>query len=528
MRTAFLYLAMLLAAAPFPVCPQDNRPPAAAEQPKFDILEFVIEGNSVLPVIAVERAVMPYLGERKTIDDVERARSALEKAYQAAGFLTVVVDIPEQKVDNGMVRLRATEGRVERLRITGSRYYTLGGIRSKVPELAKDSIPNFPEVQRQLAQLNRSEDRRVTPILKSGKTPGTVEIDLKVEDRLPFHGELELNNRSSANTKSLRAAGSVRYDNLWQRDHSVGVAYQTTPQKLSEVQVLSGTYVVPNVHDDHLLALYGVKSNSDLAAIGALNVVGRGRIYGARYIIPMQGSDTLVRSFTLGIDHKRFDDTVNLTEAGGFSTPITYTPMVAQISQTLREKQATTQFGATATFAPRGIFGNSDDEFQAKRARALSNFLAVKAELSRQQTVAGPFRVYAKVDGQLASGALISNEQFVAGGAETVRGYREAEQIGDDGVHGTLELRYVLAEAAREARLNDFHVHAFVDAAASRVREPLPEERSHAQLASTGLGFRLRAYRGVRLQADAAYVLRATTFTKSGDIRVGFRLAYEF
>src|SRR5262245_8674753 len=75
------------------------------EKPKFDIFEYQISGNTVLPTLAIEKAVYPFLGPGKSIDDVQKAREALEKAYQSAGYLTVFVDIPEQTVEGGIVRL---------------------------------------------------------------------------------------------------------------------------------------------------------------------------------------------------------------------------------------------------------------------------------------------------------------------------------------------------------------------------------------------------------------------------------------
>jgi len=129
----------------------------------FDVMEYRVEGNNVLQAIDIERAVYPFLGERKTIKDVEAAREALEKAYHDKGYLTVLVNIPEQRVSRGVVTLNVTEAPVGRLRIVGSRYFSLGYIRDTVPALAEGSVPNFPEVQKQLAQVNRSSDRRVTP-----------------------------------------------------------------------------------------------------------------------------------------------------------------------------------------------------------------------------------------------------------------------------------------------------------------------------------------------------------------------------
>ena len=168
---------------------------------------------------------------------MEQARQALEQAYRDAGYPTVFVDIPEQDVKGGVVRLQVTEGRIERLRITGSRYYSLGKITSEVPSLAAGGIPKMEQVQTELEQINRaSPDRSVAPVLRAGKTPGMVEVELKVKDEVPLHGALEVNNRNTADTTSTRVLGSLRYDNLWQKFHSVSVQYQTAPENTDEVE----------------------------------------------------------------------------------------------------------------------------------------------------------------------------------------------------------------------------------------------------------------------------------------------------
>ena len=50
----------------------------------------------MLSATRIEEAVYPYLGEDKTIADVEATRTALEKAYRDAGYLTVLVGIPSR------------------------------------------------------------------------------------------------------------------------------------------------------------------------------------------------------------------------------------------------------------------------------------------------------------------------------------------------------------------------------------------------------------------------------------------------
>src|SRR3979411_2608107 len=98
------------APAPAPT-PAPVQPPA---QQQFDVLEYRVLGNTVLPTRDIERLLYPLLGPAKILTDVEAARTALEKLYHDSGFATVYVDIPPQNVTEGVVRLRPTEGRLER------------------------------------------------------------------------------------------------------------------------------------------------------------------------------------------------------------------------------------------------------------------------------------------------------------------------------------------------------------------------------------------------------------------------------
>src|SRR5262245_35322416 len=90
---------------------------ADAEARRIDVLEYLIEGNTVLPAAEIEAAVQPYLGPQRSVADVSKAREALEQAYRKKGFQTVGVEIPEQDVRSGIVRLNVVELSVGRLRV---------------------------------------------------------------------------------------------------------------------------------------------------------------------------------------------------------------------------------------------------------------------------------------------------------------------------------------------------------------------------------------------------------------------------
>lgn len=145
---------------------------AAKTEATFDIVEFRVLGTHILPRPAIEKAVYPFLGPKRTIDTVKQAADALEKAYKDAGYGAVFVDIPEQEVADGLVRLKVTEGKLESVHVRGERYYSRRQILAALPALAPGTPPSLPALQQQLGELNaRTPDRAVTPVLKAGSEP---------------------------------------------------------------------------------------------------------------------------------------------------------------------------------------------------------------------------------------------------------------------------------------------------------------------------------------------------------------------
>ena len=499
---------------------------ARSRDPRFDILEYRVVGNTRLPRLDIEKAVYPFLGPHRSIKDVEDARLSLERAYQKAGYLTVLVYIPEQKVQRGVVRLQVVEGKVGELRVSGNRYFAAGVIRESVPSLAPGVVPSIPTVEKQMIALNKTPDRRVTPALSPGEQPGAVDVDLKVVDQLPLHGSVDLNNNYTPNTTALRLNAGLRYDNLWQREHSIGVSVQVSPQQMQDSLVYSGSYSLP-VGGDAVLAFYGLHSNSNAATVG-LDVVGAGTIFGARGIIPLQPlAGGYTHNVTLGIDHKDLDEMVQFGGAT-VETPISYTPFLIQYSGAQNGSRGTTQFQLSLNFAPRiEILSNSDTEFENNRFLAQASYVYLRGDISRTQVLPKGWSVYAALGGQVADQPLVSSEQFAVGGVATVRGYLDAEVLGDNGLRGRFEL-HTPSLTGTGLHLDDFYLLAFLDGAEVHVLDPLPTQTSSFHIASGGIGLRMRARGHIDIAADLAYPFYDSTYTRAGDPRIQFSLAYRF
>lgn len=504
---------------------------AVEDKPKFNVFEFKVNGNTVLEKGKVEEAVYQFLGETKTIDDVELARAALEKTYQDAGYLTVSVSIPQQEVGSGIVTLQVTEGKVERLRVKDSKFSSLAEIKSRVTEFEEGKVPHFPTAQQQLGTVNRGQNRQVTPILRPGKTPGKVEVDLKVQDQFPLHGSLELNDKYSPNTTHTRLNGNVRYENLWQKDHSVSLGFQVSPQDFDEVKVLSGTYVIPRLNGDYLAA-YGVISKSDISAVGDVNVVGDGYIAGLRYIHPLPLLENYYHSATFGADYKNFKESVMLLGADGGKTPIAYSAFSLGYDGTYQAKTFQTQFNLGLNFALRAL-GNSEREFAEKRSQAQPNYAYLKADLKHTQKLPLDWTLFANVGGQIANGPLISSEQFAIGGVDSVRGYMESNALGDNGLATSVELRTPpIKKFIKDNHTSDYikelYAYTFFDAGRVSIYEPLPSQNKSSSLLSLGLGFTFKGTKGILAGLDFAHALKDAGEVRAGDNRLHFRVGYEW
>lgn len=506
-----------------------NTPPLTGEgepaAPTLFIQEFRVFGSKQLTQQEIGEVVYPYLGPGRTADDVEKARAALEKAYQEKGFQTVAVEVPEQSGRGGIIALKVSESSVGRLRIKGSRFFSPTHIKNGVSELAEGNVPNFNKVAEQIVALNQNADRTVTPVLRPGVVPGTVDVDLVVKDKLPLHGNLELNNRYSANTTPLRLNAGLNYNNLWQLNHSIGFSFQIAPERVSDALVYSGYYIARAPQIPWLgLMVQGTRQNSEVSTLGGGASAGNGEIIGARLLFSLPSGQGFFQSLSFGMDYKHFtqDLTVGDTVTG---SPVTYYPFNLTYNSAWVGKGYSTELTAGVTFSFRGL-GSDVEEFDNRRYNGDGSFFYFRGSLNHTRDLPLGFQLFGEVQGQASADALVDSEQFSGGGLDTVRGYLESEVLGDNAIVGSFEVRS--PSFPQWFGVNEWRVYGFTDGAVLTLNDPLPGQEAQFNLASVGLGSRLRLFKHLNGSLDAGFPLISQTYTSAGDVLLTFRLWGDF
>jgi len=500
----------------------------------------------VLDNRAIERSVYPYLGSNKTMSDIEGARGALEKAYADAGYQTVYVTIPKQTVKDGIVRLKAVEAKLGEVRIKSGNWVSDDAVREALPSLTPGTVPNLKDVNKDLTALNgRSNDLQVTPQMKQGAAPATIDVDLAVQDKLAVHGGVEINNRYSRDTHQYRVQAYLSYDNLWGLSHSISGLYNVAPENMADGEVYALTYTAPVPGSDVKLSLTGLRSDSNVDTVGSTGVLGKGWSVTFAAVAPL-GTLSLFNEgdyfhyLQFSGAYKRFTNVVSQTSAAttgsGTTTtadtaPITYYPLSVGYNGSWHDTLDQVGFGLSANFAFRHL-GSNQTGYDYTRFGADGNWFYLKGNASWLRNLPWGFDLYAAGSGQFANGPLISNEQFSLGGDGSVRGYLQSEGLGDKGVQGTFEVRGPnLAAYAHQDWFNELRLVAFLDGGRTWLADPLKDQQSIFSMLSTGVGATTEMFDHLYGSVYGAWALHKagpSAITPYGQSRIQFRVWTEF
>jgi len=506
---------------------------AASNGATIFINEYRVDGARKLARRAIEEAVYPFLGPGRTKEDVEQARAALEQAYHDRGFQTVAVQVPEQQVKRGIIHLQVVERTVGRLRVKGARYSSPKQIKAMTPSLAEGAVIDFNQVPADIVALNQLPDRQVTPSLRAGAAPDTVDVDLEVKEKAPLHASAELNNRHGPDTTALRVNASVSATNLWQAGHGAGLSFQISPQDTSEVKVFSGYYLSRFPGNDWFtLMASGTKQDSNVSTLGNTAVAGRGTTAGLRANFSLPAGKEFSHSANVGLNYKHFDQKVQLAATGTTAateivTPITYYPLDANYAATWQGKRATTEFNTGVTFHVRGL-GSDTSQFANNRYKADASFLYWHGDLAQTRELPGGLQLFGKVQGQIADQPLLSGEQASGGGLATARGYLEAEAVGDNAFFGSLELRSPSMLGLLSSRKGDWRFYIFSDAGWLKVNDPLPDQKNHFDFLSYGVGTRIRFMDHFDGSVTASFPQLKVGQTQAHSSRITFKAEFDY
>ncbi|HYE63428.1 MAG TPA: ShlB/FhaC/HecB family hemolysin secretion/activation protein [Phycisphaerales bacterium] len=451
-------------------------------------------------------------------------------------------------------------------------------IRTQSP-LDAGSLLHKEELDEFLFRLNRHPGRRVDVAVAPGDKPGEVLVDYLVAESRPWSVYAQISNTGTRATNTWRERFGFVHNQLTNHDDILRVDYITGG--FTDAHSLSLNYEFPILSDQVRVRLYGTYSTFEASDVG----FNAERFSGTTWAGGAELSTLLFQRRELFIDglagirvsNVQVENTVtNLEGSETFALPY----VGLRLDRTTESMG--TYGGVTFEYQVPELAGTDEEEISNLGRRdadvewpmlkwSLEHSFYLEPLLNPSgyagTSDSGPLtlahEISASVRGQYAFGQrVIANEEEVAGGFYSVRGYPESAVAGDSAVIGTLEYRFHLprilpisdagrwrwwGESPESARATpswlgenfrmapqqafgrpdwDLIFRAFVDGAVVRSSQPRPPGEENDTLLGAGVGIEYQFKRNVSARLDLGVPLDETKdgVTSPGDARLHFSL----
>jgi hemolysin activation/secretion protein len=482
----------------------------SALNPSGVSLDTVSSGVSApgLPLLAGDAfasQIRPYIGRPLTRADLDAIIRLVREKYRANERPFIDVTAPPQNVQNGVIQIIVTEYRVDKVTVSGARYFSASTIEA-MGDLKSGEGLTLPRFREALDDYNSNPFLTVSAVVRPGAETGTTDVDLQAQDRFPAQVYVGYDNQG------VRSLGQDE----WYVGGSLGnvfglgqvLSYQYTESFTGRYVSHSLSDVVPLDPNDKLLffGAYAIQT-PDLGVF--FNSVGHSGQASIRWVRELPAGSWFKENVQVGYDFKTansnleflgFDILSNNIEVDQF-------PFIYDFNE--HDKGGTTDIENTFVYSPGNMTpGNTDFELRQLVPFADATYVYDHLALTRTAFLPYGLTAIARASAQLASANLPNSEQLAAGGIGSVRGYDTNAVLGSEGVLLSGELR---APAFSPLRLMGVTTHeadqlqfgVFWDYADVLQHNAFPDVPPSNTLSSVGFNAHYNVGRFFNLQIEA-------------------------
>jgi hemolysin activation/secretion protein len=464
----------------------------------FVLSGVVIAGNTVLDAAALAPAYEDQLARDLDLAAVNAILARITASYRARGYVLSHAVAPPQALAGGILRIQVIEGYVERVMFSGADARS-ARLQPYFASVTAERPLRLATLERAILLANDLPGLHVAPTLTPiDAAAGSYALALQLDYR-PAAGFASLDNRGPQSLGPWEAQASATAHSLLGGFDRALISVFTTPAEPRELVSTELLY-------ERFLGSAGTRAaltlaRSDLRPEGnlaALDLKGTALHYVAQLTHP------LIRSRAQSLWLSGSFDMLDSRE---------HEQGVALFHDRLRVLRAALDYAGSDGFGGvNAVYGEASQGLVAlgasrpgdadlSRANGHADFTKIAVTALRQQAILGAWSVQLGFAGQKASAPLLAAEQFPLGGARFGRAYDPAEIAGDDGLAGSLELRY--GRAPGQAWLRFCQLYGFYDLGAAWNMGVSAATRRQS-LASAGGGFRLFLPRDVVAALEVA------------------------
>jgi hemolysin activation/secretion protein len=463
---------------------QKTQAPPVVGGTVFELREIRLTGVSPKDEKILDYIWKPYIGQKVSMNDLQKVVDHLTKVYNDAGYLTSMAYLPAQDIKDGIVEIKMVEGKRGHLTIEGNRWFNKASI-AQYFHTDRDEILNLYKVQKDIIRLNENPDLSVKTVLSTGEAPGTTDVILKVKDHYPHHVSVGFDNQGTRLVGRYRETLTVNSTNF--TGHQDLMYFTTLHTSLSTGQYMS--YRLP-------VGTHGFKAGLDLGyfeiklgkEFKPLDITGNTKIYTPNASWELYHSENVQANYSAGVkikDIKKKERNLKITDE---QLRLPY----LGIDVTRLDSSGQTSFAPEISLGTSGFLGASTSNNPLASRTGTGGFFT-KYEHSFNRIQKMPWDSYMDIKSQFqaASHTLPSSEQFQLGGESSIRGYSEGDYMADLGGNLRMDWIFPMYFIPNKSLQHQIEPVIFADVGGGRLLKALPGETKDKFLAGVGGGLRI-------------------------------------
>lgn len=430
--------------------PTFTEPPSNLEgdEVKIIINKIQITGSTVFDSEDFEPIVEQVQGKSVTLAELRKVADAITELYLARDYITSRAILVNQKITDGVVQIRVIEGSLEKIEIEGTQRLQKKYVRSRLLRGGKKPLSNRGlEEQLRLLRFDPNIDN-IEASLLPGSDFGQSILTVRVTETEPFQVDLGVDNYSPPSVGSERLGINTVYRNLMGIGDEVRASYYRSTRGGSNIFDFS--YRVPLNAKNGTLQLRTAINNNKVVQppFDAFDIRGESQLYEISYSQPLIRTPREEFALSLGFS---LQNGQTFTFAG--ATPFGFGPDAEGNSRTRVVKfgQDYVRRDANGAWQIRSLLSLGTGLFDAtvnSNPVPDARFFSWLGQLQRVQRLNKNHLLITQLDLQLTPNGLLPSQQFVVGGGQSLRGYRQNVRAGDNGVRFSIEDRITVGRDA--------------------------------------------------------------------------------
>lgn len=414
--------------------PQSTAPNIAPGGVAVTVKQFDITGNTVFDAATLQAQISQYVGQSLTLAQLYKVADVLTRFYQAHDYGLARVTVPEQKYENGDVKLQVIEGTIGAVRVQGNTDTRTATILKRAESVKAGKVFTNQAAERAVLLVNDLPGVQARGVMVPGSSFGTADMVFNVrETRYQGYGSIDDYGRPAIGRWRLNAG--VDINSL--SGHGDQLSADITHSEANLLNFGNLTYSLPlGPSGGQLAATYNrAVYHVGGPQFGPLDISGSTSNASAVYQYPLVRTAYKDLYWGAGVLHTR-----SKAESAGTTVTNNSLNLLQATVYYVRMHRDGSYYTLGGQFYTNGKHNDGTAGNNGEQARFVFDGSYVK-----------PFATNWSFTGrggaQYSPNTVADNDKYSLGGPYNVRGFLPAEQRGDSGLYASGELQRMLVPA---------------------------------------------------------------------------------